>query len=114
MEIKPGKYRTRDGQCAVVAGLHPKNGAVVGWVGYDVETWKPDGTWQLGGYWPLDLIAPWVDPPAPVERWLNIHPQGHLDQGESIRMYLSKEFADNNAGTRIACIKITYVPGEGL
>lgn len=57
-----------------------------------------------------DLIALWIEPPVVQERWLNIYKDGDIG-----KLRGTKGEADGqDAGDRIACIKIKFTEGEGL
>lgn len=78
MEIKPGKYLTRDKRQAVV--LEVFEGKAFGRIKYG-QTYEPEGWWQDGSYiynaqHNYDLIAPWEEPKPRLRAYIN--PNGVL------------------------------------
>lgn len=79
MEIKPGKYRCRDGRQAVV--LEVFDGKAYGRLHYGDNEWHSHD-WSMSGQTfdtlqgPRDLIAPWEEPKPRLRAYIN--PNGVL------------------------------------
>lgn len=71
MEIKPGKWKMRNGECAVVEFISAANSMYVA-IGYieasrSILTWTRDGKEWAHSDSPKDLIEPWTN--KPVVNW---------------------------------------------
>lgn len=120
MRLEAGKcYRTRDGQKALVIGLHPyrQSGAFVGCLERDVQilSWQEDGHYLSdGSSFKADLVSEWQEPKM---AWVNIYPLADNGYGYTLNasVWPSREKAARwRTPGCIACVQITYTPGEGL
>lgn len=83
MEIKPGKYRCRDGVQAVVLEIF--EGELYGRVRHrdgvwHSHRWNIDGKVYMNCVSALDLIAPWEEPKPRLRVWRRNSP-GAIDHG---------------------------------
>lgn len=72
--IKPGKYKMRNENPAIVAAVAPSEinqaQSLIGWLKYNDKNWC-GGSWAVNGAFhlafsspsPFDLISPWIDAP---------------------------------------------------
>ncbi|MGG7581717.1 hypothetical protein [Rhizobium sp. Nf11,1] len=119
LTLEAGKYyRTRDGRKAFVSGTNPfSEGSHIRAIGVvygnGVQGWDLSGAFSsLGGHG-LDLVDEWVEPKR-IKGWLNVYPEND-ESFDIVKYHPTREQADVSAlSTRIACIKIDVLEGEGL
>lgn len=74
----PGYYVTRDGRKALVG--EADNECLYGVI-YDNHTLEANRWFETGRYYSnrsttKDLVGPWVEPPKPLELWVNVYKHG--------------------------------------
>lgn len=90
----PGYYVTRDGAKAIVGELRSGAAWFYGYVeNYGGVEWTKDGKARTNGYY--DLVGPWVEPPKPLEIWIN------ETQSGTIVTYRSRSTAGLDAHGRL-------------
>lgn len=65
IQLKPGKWKTRDGRVAVVEFRTECKGSLYPWTGYvenEGVTWTDSGVQVIGCCEKFDLISPWTEP----------------------------------------------------
>lgn len=75
MEIKPGKYITRNGRSAIIYEAFESQvfGRVNTYGGvWEAHCWFLDGKFMLTGPHNNDLIAPWEEPKPRLRVWRNV------------------------------------------
>lgn len=111
--FEPGKeYKTRDGRKVRIyavdgGGEYPIHGVYFNGNKWQLTSWTRDGRISLTM---CDSFADIMPPePEKVTVWLNIYPDGQIQN------HRSRENANRNATSdRIACVPLTYFKGEGL
>lgn len=96
--------KTRDGRVVEIISDKCRSGhPLIGYIETSTElhSWSPDGRFTESRDHLLDLVQPEV-------RWINFYPNGRTD----VCMTRSKADDYRGADCRIACVKVTYTPGQ--
>lgn len=138
IKLEAGKYyRTRDGRKAFVSGKNPFSDTqccICGFIeGYGSTSWTIDGNYYSDkSDVAYDLIAEWKEPKR-IKGWVNIYSEvvctnrrrrfaSHDSAFPGSDIFLTRQEANRAAShaaeiegdTRIACIEIDVLEGEGL